>query len=132
MTSCCQIENTTKTPQPVERVQPRRTYVAPVDIVETAEELRLLVDLPGARADSIDLDYELGTLSIHATVEPRQDSDTRFALREYGVGDFDRSFQVGDSVDASNIRAEYKDGVLTVHLPKAEAVKPRKIAVNVN
>jgi len=131
MTTTCDIERSSKATQPVERMQPRRTYVAPVDIFEVADELTLLVDLPGARADSIDVNYELGTLSIHATVEPRQNEQTtKYLLREYGVGDFDRSFQVGEGIDATHIRADYRDGVLTVHLPKAEAVKPRKIAVS--
>lgn len=133
MTATAQIEKTEKTTQPVERVRPRRTYVAPVDIVEKSDELVLFVDVPGAKADTIDVDYELGTLSIHATVEPRQDGrGTRYLVREYGVGDFDRSFQVGDGIDAENIQAEYSDGVLTVRLPKADAIKPRKIAVTGN
>jgi len=131
MAATAQIEKTAKTTQPVERMRPRRAYVAPVDIIEKADELVLLVDVPGANAGSIDVDFELGTLSIHASVEPRQNErETRYLFREYGVGDFDRSFQVGDGIDAENIRAEYRDGVLTVHLPKATATKPRKIAVS--
>ena len=133
MTATAQIEQTEKTTQPVERVRPRRAYVAPVDIVEKSDELVLFVDVPGAKADSIDVDYELGTLSIHATVEPRQSGrGTRYLVREYGVGDFDRSFQVGDGIDPERIQAEYSDGVLTVRLPKADAIKPRKIAVTGN
>ncbi len=131
MTATAQIENSETATQPVERLRPRRAYVAPVDIVEKPDELVLLVDVPGAKADSISVDFELGTLSIHADVEPRQNEhETRYLLREYGVGDFDRSFQVGDGIDAENIVAEYKGGVLTVHLPKAAATNPRKIAVS--
>lgn len=131
MTATAQIEKTEKATQPVERLRPRRAYVAPVDIIEKPDELVLLVDVPGANADSISVDFELGTLSIHADVEPRQNEhQTRYLVREYGVGDFDRSFQVGDGIDAENIGAEYKDGVLTVHLPKATASRARKIAVS--
>ena len=50
-------------------------------------------------------------------------------LNEYEVGDFFRAFQIGETIDASKISAEFKNGVLTVRLPKVEAVKPRKIAV---
>lgn len=133
MTATAQIEKTECTTQPVERVKPRRRYVAPVDIVEMPDELILLVDVPGAKAECIDVDYELGTLSIHAGVEPRQKGrGTNYLVREYGVGDFDRSFQVGDGIDAENIQAEYRDGVLTVRLPKADAIKPRKISVSGN
>lgn len=131
MTATAEIEKTRKATQPVERMRPRRTYVAPVDIIEKPDALVLLIDVPGARADSIDIDFELGTLNIHADVEPRQDERaTRYLVREYGVGDFDRSFQVGDGIDAEQIRANYDAGVLTVHLPKTTAVKPRKIAVS--
>ena len=55
-----------------------------------------------------------------------------FLLHEYGVGDYYRTFQVSEAIDAGKISADYADGVLTLHLPKAEALKPRKIAVNVN
>ena len=54
---------------------------------------------------------------------------THYLLHEYGVGDFHRVFQVNEDVDPQRIRAEYRDGVLAVHLPKAEAILPRKIEV---
>lgn len=104
------------------------TYRPNVDIVELDEELRLLVDLPGAKGEQIDVDFRDGTLSIRAKIAPRQEK-VRYLLREYGVGDFYRAFTVGEAVDAANITAEYRDGVLTVHLPKVSAVKPHKIAV---
>ena len=50
-------------------------------------------------------------------------------LHEYGVGDYYRTFQVSEAIDPSKISAEYTDGVLTLHLPKTEATKPRKISV---
>jgi HSP20 family protein len=100
-----------------------------VDIIEHEEELILLADVPGASCDAVDLRFEDGTLTIHAKVEPRQDDSVEYLLQEYGVGDFYRTFQISEAVDASRISAEFSDGVLILHLPKAEAVKPRKIAV---
>jgi HSP20 family protein len=50
-------------------------------------------------------------------------------LQEYGVGDFYRTFKVSEQIDSTRISAEYHDGVLTIHLPKVEAAKPRKISV---
>jgi HSP20 family protein len=103
-------------------------YRPNVDIVEQAEELTVLADVPGAAADGIDIHFEDGMLSIHAKVPPRN-QDVDFIVREYGVGDFYREFRVNETIDAAKISAELADGVLTLHLPKVEAVKPRKIAV---
>jgi HSP20 family protein len=93
-------------------------------------ELTVLADMPGARADRIDIRFEDGTLTIHAPVDPRQKTQQEFPLNEYGVGDYHRSFQVSEAVDPPQISADYADGVLTLHLPKSEANKPRKILVN--
>ena len=85
----------------------------------------------GAKSDTIDVNFEDGTLEIHAAVTPRHDDGQTCLLQEYGVGDYYRSFQVSEAIDAGKISAEYADGVLTLRLPKTEAVKPRKIAVSV-
>jgi HSP20 family protein len=115
---------------PVEPTRPGPTYVPVVDIIEKPDELLLAADVPGARAEDIEINYEKGVLSIHAQVEPRQDAErTEYLLNEYGVGDFYRTFQVGEGIDQSKIAAEVKDGMLILHLPKAEALKPRKISV---
>jgi HSP20 family molecular chaperone IbpA len=100
-----------------------------VDIIERADELVVLADVPGARPESIDVDFEDGTLAIHARVDPRQDPGVEYRVHEYGVGDYYRTFHVSEAIDAGKITAEYNDGVLTLHLPKTEATKPRKISV---
>ncbi len=113
-----------------ERTRDRQVYSPNVDIMEDADGLMLKADMPGVGAKDIDIQYEDGLLTVHGKVEPRQDdASTSYLLREYGVGDFYRSFQVGEGVDVDNIRAELKDGVMTLRLPKAEALKPKKIAV---
>jgi HSP20 family molecular chaperone IbpA len=88
--------------------------------------------MPGVPEDSIDINFQDGMLTIHGKASPRQPEETTFLLTEYGIGDFHRTFRVSEKVDASKISAEYRDGVLILHLPKAESHKPRKIAVNVN
>ena len=103
-----------------------------VDILEQAEELVVLADMPGTRAEDVDIQFENGTLTLHAKVKDRGSQETSYYLREYGVGDFQRTFQVSEAIDSARISAEYVDGVLILHLPKTEAVKPRKIAVKVN
>jgi HSP20 family protein len=98
------------------------------DIVETDEELTLYGDLPGVRQEQIDLRYEDEQLVIRGKVADRLEGIT-FLRQEYGVGDFYRAFTIGETIDAGKINAEMRNGVLTVHLPKTEAVKPRRIEV---
>lgn len=105
------------------------SYRPAVDILETEEELRVLSDMPGLHPEDIDIDFDKGMLTIHGKVEPRQPAGTSYLLREYGVGDFHRVFQVSEAVDPERITAEYSDGVLVLHLPKIERAKARKIEV---
>lgn len=106
-----------------------RVFCPNVDIIERADELLVLADMPGVAAEDIDVRFENGTLEIHGHVRARQGDDTRFLLREYGVGEFHRSFDVSEIIDAARITAECADGVLTLRLPKAESARPRTIAV---
>ncbi len=116
-------------PQTAENTRSGRLYRPLVDIIELTDELLVLADLPGATADNTDIRFEDGMLTLHARVEPRRGADLNYALCEYGVGDYFRTFRISEAIDASKIAAEYRDGVLTLHLPKTEAVKPRKISV---
>lgn len=113
-----------------ERTRSGRVYRPNVDIIERADELLLMADVPGVRGEDVDIQYENGLLSIRAAVNPRQREGAASCVWcEYGIGDFERSFQVGEGIDPARIQAECANGVLTVHLPKTEAVKPRKITV---
>jgi|SRR6185437_10052628 len=112
-----------------ERTRTGRFYRPNVDILETPDELLLFADMPGAKSGEIDIRFEDGELAIYGPAATRQEADKSFLLVEYGVGDFYRTFRVSEQIDASKIQAEYRDGVLCLHLPKVEAVKPRKIAV---
>ncbi len=113
-----------------ERTRGGRMYTPVVDIHENREELVLSADMPGAGPEDIDVQYEQGELSMRARVKPRKPNDSNsYLLREYGVGDYFRSFKLDETIDNAKIRAELNNGVLTVHLPKSEAAKPRKVAV---
>jgi HSP20 family protein len=104
-------------------------YFTPrVDIYETEKELVLCADVPGVRPEDVDLRFERGELLLHGRVSPRQPEE-EFLLQEYEVGDFYRAFTIHESIDTNKITAECKNGVLTVHLPKAEAVLPKQITV---
>lgn len=114
-----------------ERMRSGMFYRPNVDILEVADELLVLADVPGAGVENIDIRFEDGLLTIHARVPQRQ-GQQHFAIQEYGVGDFYRTFEISEAIDAAQISAECGEGVLTLHLPKAEALKPRKIAVKAN
>ena len=114
---------------PPEHTRGGQYYRPNVDIFELPDELIVQADVPGARNDQVDIQFEEGSLTIHARVPDRQEKQGPYSRQEYGVGDFYRTFRVSEQIDASRISAEYADGVLTLHLPKVEAVKPRKIKV---
>ena len=112
----------------VERTRGGNTYTPRIDIWETDEQLVLCADMPGVTPDNLDIQFENRELRILGKVSPRHEK-RNFVYSEYGIGDFYRTFAIGEAIDAEKISAELKDGVLTLHLPKTEAVKPRRISV---
>jgi len=104
------------------------TFTPRVDILETDKEVTLFADLPGVGKDEVELRFENGHLILTGHVKPRL-GNKKFLSREYGEGDFYRTFALHESIDATKIEASCKHGVLTVHLPKVEAIKPIQIAV---
>jgi HSP20 family protein len=118
-----------RTEQAVPETTRGGVYFTPrVDIVESEQELKLFADVPGCASEDIDLRFENGELVLHGRVAPRR-HEGGFLFQEYEVGDFYRAFTIHESIDVTRIEAECKNGVLTVHLPKVEAVRPRQIKV---
>jgi len=103
-------------------------YTPRFDICETDSAFVLIGDMPGVSADAIDIRLENRTLTITGKVAPRHE-EAEYRVREYGVGDYHRTFQVGDDVDPSGMEAELKDGVLTCRLPKKAEVRPMRVVV---
>src|SRR5262245_40438935 len=104
------------------------TYTPRVDILETENELLLFADLPGVTQDDVDIRFESGELTLNAR-RPSPEARGEGWLWEFQPGDYFRAFSISEQIDAGKIWAELKNGVLTLHLPKVEAAKPRKIAV---
>jgi HSP20 family protein len=104
-------------------------YFTPrVDIYESDTELVMLADMPGVAPKDIDLRYEQGELILQGKVAPAPRTG-HLILGEFEDGDFYRVFQIHESIDSTRIEAECKNGVLAVHLPKAESAKPKQVTV---
>jgi HSP20 family molecular chaperone IbpA len=112
----------------VERTRGGLTYSPRIDIWETNDELVLYADMPGVSPEHLDIQFENRELRIWGKVPPRH-PQVNLIYGEYGVGDFYRTFTIGETINSQKISAEMKDGVLILHLPKAEAIKPRRIEV---
>jgi len=107
-------------------------WMPTVDISETEGEYLIKAELPEVRKEDVKVTVENGVLTLQG--ERRQEKEEkgkRFHRVERSYGSFVRSFTLPESVDESFVKAEYKDGVLNLHLPKSEKVKPKEIDVKV-
>jgi HSP20 family protein len=103
-----------------------------VDIFETEEALKLKVDLPDVKAEDIDVRVEHQTLTLRGQRKFEKEANVKgYHRTERNYGEFFRSFAVPSTVDTENVQADYKNGVLTITLPKKEAAKPRQVRVAV-
>jgi len=109
----------------VDKPQEHRTVTPAVDIYENDTEVLLVADLPGVKPENLNLRVDNGELNIEATRTYEKNGTTT------GEESFEylRSFRVPKTIDAEKIGADLKNGVLKVHLPKMEQVRPRKISV---
>lgn len=114
---------------PTETMNERPTVRPACDIYENQDELLLVIDLPGVPADAVSVDLDKDTLTIIGKRNQALPEGARL-LAGQGFGwDFRRQFTVGSQIDQDKIRADLKDGVLEVHLPRHERTKPRRIAI---
>lgn len=109
------------------------TYSPRVDVVENKENFVVRAELPGMKKDDVKLSLENNvlTLSGEKRAEAKRDEDN-FHLRESRYGKFERSFRLTDNIDRSNIVADYKDGVLTISLPKTKESLSKEIAIKMS
>jgi HSP20 family protein len=101
-----------------------------MDLIETEDAYRLHLDMPGMSTDDLKISYQNNELVISGERESsRTNENEEFVRVERSFGHFRRSFTLPRTVDADNISATYDNGVLTVTVPKTEAVKPRQIEI---
>lgn len=107
-----------------------RGWLPATDVIEHGDHYELHLDLPGFKRDDIEVTVEEGTLTIRGMRRTEESSDERNVVRsERYVGEFARSFRLGNALDLGKIEAHFEDGVLMVRVPKAESAKPRQIDV---
>jgi HSP20 family protein len=114
---------------PVESTSNRRTFVPRADIYETANDIVVMADLPGADEQDIDITVEKNILTIKAVVQHEKPADHSLTYAEYAVGDFLRKFALPNEINREGISATMKNGVLRLVLPKSATAQVRKIAV---
>lgn len=115
---------------PMVRAEETRRIVTPfADIYETPDAYVLMVDLPGATKDSINLTMEKGALAIKAAVPSFHKENATLLFRELYPATFHRVFNLGEGIDRNNVDAHYEHGVLTVKLYKTEQIRPKEIQI---
>lgn len=112
-----------------ESVSARPTVRPAVDIYENQDELMLVVDLPGVGPDQLEVDLEKDTLTIIGRRPQNVPEGARVLGGQFFGWDFKRQFTVPAEIDQERIKADLKDGVLEVRLPRHERTKPRRIQI---
>lgn len=104
-------------------------FVPPTDIVETTSAVQMMLDMPGADPDSLDVTLDNRVLRISARSASSAPEGYSLLHAEYRDGNYERSFRVSEPIDAAAIGAVFKDGVLVLTLPKSAPSPAAKISV---
>lgn len=115
----------------LQRAQLFNGWTPALDLYDTTDDVVAVVELPGMRKEDIELSLHDGMLTISGERKEENANGDKNSRSERFVGKFRRSVSLPTRVDSEKVNAVYKDGILTVTLPKAEEVKPKQIQVNV-
>lgn len=102
-------------------------FTPPLDVRETEDEYLVLLDLPGVKSEDVTIEFNEQVLTITGSRVPVETGEPQVVERPYGS--FVRNLTLPKGVDSEQIKAEYRDGVLELHIAKPANVKPRKIAI---
>lgn len=102
-----------------------------VDVTETPEAYFVTADVPGVAMDDIDVTVEENRLQLTATRTPVSYDGYKAAFRQFGEGEYRRAFTIPEEIDRPSIRAQLRDGVLRVTLPKAQPAQPQKVQIQI-
>jgi HSP20 family protein len=108
-------------------------WVPAADIVETDNDYEITLEAPGMPKENVKISFANGVLSVTGEKKAEEKKDTkRFHRVERSYGYFERNFRLPASVQADKIKADFKDGLLKVTVPKSEEVKPKQIDIKVS
>jgi len=108
-------------------------WFPPVDILESKDSYLIRAELPGMKKEDFHLEVKEGTLTLSGERKFEEPANgVEYHRVERVAGKFTRSFYLPQTVKQDGIKATYRDGILEVHVPKAEEAKPRQIAISVN
>jgi HSP20 family molecular chaperone IbpA len=112
-----------------EQTRPGAVYSPAVDIFENDTTITVLADMPGLKAQDLEIDLRDSVLTLTGRVASSDSPLQSSVLREYESGTYFRQFTLAETIDQSKIDAQLKDGVLRLELPKVEKARPRQITV---
>jgi HSP20 family molecular chaperone IbpA len=118
-----------KTPATTQATPDTRVLVPRVDVIEDDAGITLLADVPGVPKDQLELRVEGDTLTFEGTITPLTPGELEPVYAEVRVPRYRRAFTLSRELDASQITANLKDGVLNLRIPKQPAAQPRRIAI---
>ena len=113
-----------------ESTMPVRDFVPVTDIFETEQALTVVLEMPGVSKESVEVGVENDVLLITGRIDSSKYEGLQPLYTEYNIGNYSRSFQISSKIEQEGIKAELKDGVMTLVLPKAEKAMPRRISVS--
>ena len=106
-----------------------KDWAPPMSVTESADAFEVVFDAPGMQSDAFEIEFSEGTLTVSGERPIVASDDVKWHRSERRFGAFERAIAISEDIDEETLDAEYRDGVLTIRLPKQEAVKPRKINV---
>jgi HSP20 family protein len=108
---------------------PARIFLPAADIYEAQDALFVILEMPGVEKKDVDVRVEDSVLQVEGRLDFSKYQNLQPLYTEYNIGHYSRSFRLSGKIDQNNIRAELKDGVLSLTLAKIEEAKPRAIQV---
>lgn len=121
----------TLTTQETQAQQAEAALLPPVDVIEDSAGITLHADLPGVAKDQLNLRVEAETLTIEGQLSLTLPEGMQASHAEVSLPRYRRVFTLSRELDTEKVSAEFKQGVLTLRIPKTEQAQPRKIAINV-